>query len=282
LSFLEGLAHRRQRGGMFYIEDTHTRKRESLGTKIRAEATALPHARNESIRQPQLNLQIAKAYLAGTDSGVSTRTWQDAFNAIIENKAGTTKERWQRGVRQKAFDLIHHQAIVETQAEHLFACLKAGTVSTNILLREPHNFCISMNWLAWPIIPNRLWPRIEYRPKRAITADEHRMIVERQRNLKLRALYGLCWHVGGSQTDIANLAPENIDWSARLLLAGASFPAVPQWALERSRAADSGAHIRVDRVGFPPALSSDSRAEQRKSRFRTAGATLFGFSSVSQ
>ncbi len=55
----------RQRGGMFYIEDTHTRKQESLGTKFRAEAAALLHARNESIRQPQLNLQIAKAYLAG-------------------------------------------------------------------------------------------------------------------------------------------------------------------------------------------------------------------------
>jgi hypothetical protein len=168
------ILYRRQRGGMFYIEDTHTRKQESLGTKIRAEAATLLHARNESIRQPQLNLQIAKAYLAGTDSGVSTRTWRDAFNAIIENKAATTKERWQRGARQKAFDLIHHLIIVETQAEHLFACLRAGTVSTNILLRALHNFCISMNWLAWPIIPKRLWPKIEYGPKRAITADEQR------------------------------------------------------------------------------------------------------------
>jgi integrase len=211
------ILYRRQRGGMFYIEDTHTRKQESLGTKIRAEAAALLNARNESIRQPQLNLQIAKAYLAGTDSGVSTRTWRDAFNAIIDNKTASTKERWQRGARQKAFDLIHHLIIVETQAEHLFACLKAGTVSTNILLRELHNFCISMNWLAWPIIPKRLWPKIEYGPKRAITTDEHRMIVERERNLELRALYDLCWHLGGSQTDIANLAAENIDWSDRVI-----------------------------------------------------------------
>ena len=211
------ILYRRQRGGMFYIEDTHTRKQESLGTKIRAEAAALLNARNESIRQPQLNLQIAKAYLAGTDSGVSTRTWRDAFNAIIENKTASTKERWQRGARQKAFDLIHPLIIVETQAEHLFACLKAGTVSTNILLRELHNFCISMNWLAWPIIPKRLWPKIEYGPKRAITADEHRMIVERERNVELRALYELCWHLGGSQTDIANLAAENIDWSDRVI-----------------------------------------------------------------
>src|ERR1022692_3201397 len=113
------ILYRRKLGGVFYIEDTETRKQESLGTKDRAEATSLLHARNESVRQPQLNLQIAKAYLAGTDSGVSKRTWQDAFNAIIENKTGTTKDRWQRGARQKAFDLIHPLIIVETQAEHL-------------------------------------------------------------------------------------------------------------------------------------------------------------------
>jgi len=211
------ILYRRKLGGMFYIEDTETGKQESLGTKDRSEATALLNARNESVRQPQLNLQIAKAYLAVTDSGVLTRTWRDAFNAIIERKAGTTKDRWQRGARQKAFDLIHSLVIVETQAEHLFACLRAGTVSTNVLLRELHNYCISMNWLAWPIIPKRLWPRIEYQPKRAITADEHRQIIAGERNAERRNFYELCWHLGGSQTDIANLEAENIDWSDRVI-----------------------------------------------------------------
>ena len=71
--------YRRKKGGMFYAHDSETGKQESLGTKDRAEATTLLNARNESFRQPQLNLHIAKAYLAGTDSGVSTRTWQDAL-----------------------------------------------------------------------------------------------------------------------------------------------------------------------------------------------------------
>jgi hypothetical protein len=132
------ILYRRKLGGMFYVEDTKTRKQESLGTKDRIEAKVLLNARNEAARQPQLNLQIAKAYLAGTDSGVSTRTWQNAFDAIISNKRGTTKERWERGARQQAFDLIRKQVIVETQAEHLLACMMAGTVSTNVLLRELH------------------------------------------------------------------------------------------------------------------------------------------------
>jgi integrase len=211
------ILYRRKLGGVFYLEDTQTRKQESLGTKDRAEATALLNARNESVRQPQLNRQIAKAYLAGTDSGISTRTWQDAFNAIIEYKQKTTKERWQRGARQKAFDLIRRLVIIETQAEQLLTCMKAGTVSTNILLRELHNYCLAMNWLSWPIIPRRLWPKFEYKPKRAITAEEHQMIIGRERNVELRALYELCWHLGGSQSDMANLTAENIDWSDHVI-----------------------------------------------------------------
>ena len=44
------ILYRRKLGGTFYIEDTVTRKPESLGTKDRAEATALLNARNESVR----------------------------------------------------------------------------------------------------------------------------------------------------------------------------------------------------------------------------------------
>ena len=211
------ILYRRKLGSTFYVQDTKTRKQESLGTKDRTEAITLLHARNEAARQPQLNLQIAKAYLAGTDSGVSKRTWQDAFNAIIENKHGSTQERWQRAMPQKAFGLILPLIIIETQAEQLFACLRAGTVSTNVHLRELHNFCLSMNWLAWPIIPKRLWPKIEYKPKRAITAAEHQSIVERESNPENRNFYELCWHLGGSQTDVANLKADSIDWTDRVI-----------------------------------------------------------------
>lgn len=120
------ILYRRKLGGTFYVEDTETRKQESLGTKNRAEATSLLNARNESVRQPQLNLQIAKAYLAGTDSGVSTRTWQQALDAIVETKSGSTQDRWRRAAKETALDSIRNRIILETQAEHLLACLKAA------------------------------------------------------------------------------------------------------------------------------------------------------------
>ena len=85
--------YRRTKGGVFYVHDSTTGKQESLGTRDRAEAMTLFHSRNESFRQPHLNLLIAKAYLAGSDSGVSTRTWQNALDANIETKSGSTKDR---------------------------------------------------------------------------------------------------------------------------------------------------------------------------------------------
>jgi len=204
--------YRRHNGGVFYAHNSETGKQESLGTKDRAEATSLLNARNESVRQPQLNLQIAKAYLAGTDSGVATRTWQNALDAIVETKTGSTQDRWRRAAKEKALDLIRDHVIIETQAEQLLACLKAGTVSTNVHLRKLHNFCISMNWLPWPLIPKRLWPEVRYQPKRAITIEEHQLIIEREKNPERRNFYELCWHLGGSQSDIANLKAEDVDW----------------------------------------------------------------------
>jgi len=187
-------------GGVFYVHDSETGKQESLGTRDRAEAMSLLNARNESVRQPQLNLQIAKAYLAGTDSGVSTRTWQNALDAIVETKNGSTKDRWRRAAKETALDLIRDRVIIETQAEQVLACLKAGTVSTNVHLRKLHNFCLSMNWLPWPLIPKRLWPEVRFQPKRAITIEEHQLIIEREQSPERRNFYELCWHLGGSPT----------------------------------------------------------------------------------
>src|SRR5439155_1719802 len=159
------ILYRRKRGGIFYVEDTVARKQESLGTRERGEALAMVNARNEAIRRPHLNLQIAKAYLAGTDSAASTRTWQHALDALIETKHGPTMDRWRRAAKESALDLIRDRVIIETQAEPLLAALKAGTVSTNVHLRKLHNFCLSMNWLPWPIIPKRFGRRCAFSRK---------------------------------------------------------------------------------------------------------------------
>jgi len=80
--------------------------------------------------------------------------------------------------------------------------MEDGTVSTNVFLRRLHNFCLGMNWLPSPILAKRLWPKVKYKPKRAITWVEHRKILARETNPDRRDFYKLCWESGGSQTDV--------------------------------------------------------------------------------
>ncbi len=41
--------------------------------------------------------------MAGTDSSVSTRTWQNALDAIVETKSGSTQDRWRRAANLNRF-----------------------------------------------------------------------------------------------------------------------------------------------------------------------------------
>ena len=74
-----------------------------------------------------------------------------------------------------------------------------------------------MSWLPWPVLPKRRWPEVKYKQKRAITRTEHEAILEREPNHERKAFYQLAWHLGASQTDIALLEAENIDWRNRLI-----------------------------------------------------------------
>ena len=58
--------------GVFYIEDTETKRQESLKTKDKEVAHRLWHAKNEANEQPAINLQIARVYLAATDAAASS------------------------------------------------------------------------------------------------------------------------------------------------------------------------------------------------------------------
>ena len=60
-----------------------TGKRTSLQTTNPDETQQLIEAKNNTERQPVLNFQIAKAYLTGTDNGITTGTWRDAMEELI-------------------------------------------------------------------------------------------------------------------------------------------------------------------------------------------------------
>ena len=108
------------RGGAYYCVDTTTGKRTSLGTTNADDAQQIIEAKNNSERQPVLNLQIAKAYLAGSDNGITTRTWRNAIESLIGTKQGANQHRWKTAAKDKAFATLLPQVIIETKGETHF------------------------------------------------------------------------------------------------------------------------------------------------------------------
>ena len=187
--------YRRKNGGRYYIHDDVTGKQESLGTNDRATAVRLFHSKSEAVQLPAVNLQIARAYLAASDPQIATRNWQFVMDEMVKLKKSETQHRWQTAIKDKAFNIIRHQPILETRPEHFLRVLEAGKDSTNVYLRRIHNFALDMTWLPWPVIVKRQWPKVQFKDKRAITWEEHQAIVTRELNPERKAFYQLAWHL---------------------------------------------------------------------------------------
>lgn len=207
----------RRENGVFYSLDSIGNKRNSLNTTDADEARRLLNALNEASRQPAVNLQIAQVYLQHSDPEFAKRTWRFVMDKMGETKSGNTKKRWTTAVKDGAFDSIRHLPLIKTQAEHLLDAMHKGTVSTNVFLRRIHNFALDMNWIPRSIIPKRQWPAVHFKDKRAITFEEHRAIIGREKNPERKKFYELCWHLGGSQGDIARLRAEDVDWENKTI-----------------------------------------------------------------
>ena len=212
-----GLICRGIRGGTYYCVDKVTGQRTSLATSNQDEARQILDAKNQALRQPGINLQIAKAYLAAADSNFMRRNWSEVMAEFVKTKTNSNRTRSERAVADQAFNPIRELQLVETRAEHFLRVLENGTLSTNSYLRRFHNFALDMGWLPWPVLPKRQWPAIHYHEKRAITAEEHSLIVSHENNLELRAFYKCSWHLGGSQSDVARLKAEDVDWKANVV-----------------------------------------------------------------
>jgi integrase len=207
----------REKTGRFYIHDDLTGKQESLHTKDKATALRLFHSRSEAEQQPAINLQIARAYLAATDAQIATRTWQYVMDEMVKLKKGEMQHRWQTAIKGKAFNTIRDLPVLQTRPEQFLLVLEAGKVSTNVYLRRIHNFALDMTWLPWPVIVKRQWPKVEFKDKRAITWEEHQASIAREQNPERKAFYQVAWYLGASQSDLAFLVPENVDWENHVI-----------------------------------------------------------------
>ena len=173
---------------MVYCVDTVARKRTSLQTMDEDRARQIVEAKNLAQRQPEINLQIAKAYLAAADSNFVKRTWCEVRAEFVKTKIGSNRTRSERAIKDRAFDSIRDLQLVETRSEHFLRVLGSRKVSTNNYLRRFHIFAVDMGWLLWPVLPKRQWPMtpkrqwppLRYKEKWAITREEYDLILSRE------------------------------------------------------------------------------------------------------
>lgn len=276
------LIKRNHRGGTYYAVDSITGKRESLKTGDKSVALQILNAKNQSALQSGINLQIARAYLLASDPGTATRVWQRVMDEMARLKAGATRARWERAMRETPFDLIRSRPLIETRSENFLAVLQAGTISTNVFLRRLHNFALDMNWLPIPVLPRKQWPSVRFGEKRAITAEEAEAILNIESNPERRSFYRLLWHLGGSQSDVANLAAEDVDWENRLI----SFQRMKSGTLVKLHFGDQIAGLLKtlpSKGPLFPKLSNSTESDRAKQfwrscrRLRLSGITLHSY-----
>ena len=206
-----------KRKDIFFSFDSENGKRESLHTGDREEAKRILRAKNDAATQPAINISIAKAYLAGIDPKLVERTWAFVMGEFCSVKKESTRLRRERAVKSQAFNFIRAKRLVETSPEDFYAVLKSGGAFTHHILRCLHNLALGMGWLLAPVIPPRLWPKIEKKHRRAVTFEEHQRIIQAENNPERKLYYELLWEIGAAQTDGSNLSAANIDWKNHLL-----------------------------------------------------------------
>ncbi len=206
------------RNGVYYSEDTKTGKQKSLFTRDPEEADRLINAMNEAARNSaSINLQIGRIYIAAADPKAATRTWEDVYEAILPTVKGPTLERWEKVEKDKALGSLWKIRVLETQPMDFLGALNIGTVSTNVFLRRLNNFAFGMGWMPTQVLPKKLWPKVQYKEKRAIKLEEHTSILLHEKNVEKNKYWDLSWHLGASQTDVAWLHAEDINWVERTI-----------------------------------------------------------------
>ena len=203
--------------GVYYYEDHTTGQQATLKTRDKDEAYRLVAAKNEHEEAPAFSRHLAHVYWKAGDPTGATRTWQQVMDEIPKLKTGETQRRWLTAIKDTAFNSIRNLVVIETQAEHFLKVLESRSVCTNIYLRRIHNFALDMSWLPWPVLPKKRWPAFKFKEKRGITLKEHQAIVARELNLERRAFYQLAWHLGASQSDLAFIEAENVDFENHII-----------------------------------------------------------------
>jgi len=106
-----------RRAGVYYLQDSETRKRESLNTRNRREAEQIRVARNQASDHPQVGIALAKAYLMAQDPELAERTWQHVIDEFCSRGKPQTRARRRRATNRAPLNRLAERKLVETTAD---------------------------------------------------------------------------------------------------------------------------------------------------------------------
>jgi integrase len=114
---------------------------------------------------------------------------------------------------------------------------------------------------------------VRFKDKRAIMLEEHQKIIAAEVNPERKALYQLCWHLGGSQGDIANLKGEDVDWQNGTVSFMRKKTGVPVIVHLGAEALNLFKDLPAEGVLFPylSRVRANDRATEFRSRCRQLG-----------
>jgi integrase len=206
-----------RRRGTFYLQDSRMGKQRSLETRDRKMALRILEIQRQTAADPAYNQFVLKTCLATRDPLLAVRTWAAVMEQIKQHGMASTQLRYARAMKSKAFDALRHLKLIETSAEDFLVILKDAKRSVAHFLKRLHNLALGLGWLALPVLPPKLWPKLRFKTQRGITLHEHERILAVEKNPERNLYYQLLWEIGASQSDAASLTVENIDWATNTL-----------------------------------------------------------------
>ena len=211
--------YRRKASEYFYFVDETKKKPKhtSLKTKDPKQAQRILDARLMGRTLPAMATEVGNAYLREGDPEAKSHTWRRVIKELLvcKKRGKSTQERIENAAKDKALIPLLDRPVGETKATEIFEVIRNGGVATNVFLRRFHNFALELSWIHKPILTKSYWPKVVYGPKFAISAEQHEAIIGRETNSERKAYYQLCWFLGGSNSDMALLRAESIDWERR-------------------------------------------------------------------
>ena len=106
----------RRKSGQWYGEEAATPRQCSLCTRDERAAATKIHALCEAARNPLLNRDIGRIYLAGADPKLATRTWAEVM-AVYGATGNRATVRQRAGIRLRRLRSIRSLPLNETRAD---------------------------------------------------------------------------------------------------------------------------------------------------------------------